>query len=108
MPPKKQNPLLAQYEAMLEKRYDNRLRVHRAFLLAAAVMAADDVFALNEDIAEQFQNTCVSNLKEIATKVLEDSGDDKDVEWSKKKVEDRLRSILGNERYEKYKGLYRF
>lgn len=53
MPPKKQNPLLAQFEAKLEARYDASLRVQRAFILAAAMMAANDVLGLGKGRAEK-------------------------------------------------------
>ena len=108
MPPKKQNPLLAAHEAMLQKRYDASLRVQRAFVLASAMMAANDVFGMGKGRAEKYQDTCINYLKEIAKTVLKDSEDDKDVEWSKAKVEQRLRQILGDELYEKHKHLYEF
>lgn len=108
MPPKKQNPLLAAHEAMLQKRYDASLRVQRAFVLAAAMMAANDVFGMGKGRAEPFQDTTINYLREIAKTVLRDSEADKDVVWSKAKVEQRLRQIMGDELYEKHKDLYQF
>ena len=108
MPPKKQNPLLAAYEAKLEAQYDARIRVQRAFMMAAFMMSANETLGMGKGRAENFQNTGIAHLKEIAKAVLEDSEADKDVVWSKAKVEQRLRQILGDELYEQYKHLYEF
>lgn len=108
MAPKKQNPLLAAHEAMLQKRYDASLKVQRAFVLAAAMMAANDIFGIGKGRAEPFQDTTINYLREIAKTVLRDSEDDDEVVWSKAKVEQRLRQIMGDELYEKSKHLYEF
>lgn len=93
---KKQNPLLAQYEALWERRYQSRL--HESIRLGedAMLIAADEVFGeISEEQAMELWRVYCDTLREIAKMVVDDSKDDPDTEWSRAKVDDRIRRIVG-------------
>lgn len=96
----KQNPLLAQYEALWERRYQARL--HESLRLGedALLIATDEVVGLTEKQAAELRRVYCDTLREIAKMVVEDSKDDPDTEWSRAKVDDRIRSIVGDSEFQ--------
>lgn len=95
-----QNPLLASYEAIWEARYTARLREALRIGEDANLIAADDVIGLTEEQANELKRIYRETVFEITKMVVEDSKDDRDVEWSRAKVDDRIRSIVGEKNFQ--------
>ncbi len=93
---KKQNPLLARYEAIWERRYQARLHESLRIGEDALLIAVDDVVGLTKEQAVELRCVYRDTLREIAKMVVGDSVDDPDTEWSRAKVDDRIRNIVGD------------
>lgn len=104
---KKQNPLLAQYEAIWERRY--QLRLHEALRICedANLIATEDVVGLTEEQALELRKVFRDTVREITKMVVEDSNDDPDTEWSRAKVDDRIRGLVGNDNFEPWETRHR-
>lgn len=96
---KKQNPLLAQLEAMYERQY--QVRLHEALRLSedAAVISADEAVGITEEQAVELRRLFRENLGEIVKLIIEDSNDDPDIVWTRAKVDRRLMEIEGKENF---------
>lgn len=104
---KKQNPLLAQYEAIWEARYMARLRETLRIGEDALLIAADDVVGVTEEQAVEMLRVYKETVIEIAQMVADDSTDDPEAVWSKTKVDDRIRGIVGDKDFEPWETRHR-
>ena len=74
---------------------------HRKFTMQwcsdAAILAANEVFQRRGDKIVEFHNAFVRFTNEIANMTLEDAKGDKTLEYTKSKVDGKLREILGKD-----------
>lgn len=99
---KKQNPLLASYEALWEARYTARLREALRICEDANLISTDDVVGLTEEQANELKRVFRETVREITKLIAEDSLDDPDVEWSRAKVDRRICGIVGEKNFQEW------
>lgn len=99
---KKQNPLLAQYEALWERRYQARLHESLRIGEDAVLIAADEVLGVTPEQAVSLRQAYKDTMMEIVKMVVDDSKDDPETEWSRAKVDDRIRSIVGDAEFQEW------
>lgn len=97
---KKQNPLLAAHERMLEERYLVRLRETLRIGEDAVLIAAEDVVSVTQEQAVELLRVYKDTVMEIARMVADDSQDDPDIEWSRTKIDERILGIVGDQNFE--------
>lgn len=114
----KQNPMLAKIEAKYAQEYEMKLAIAKAqYVLQlqialqqcsdAALMAIDDVFDVNAYSAEKFGKAHIGYMNEISHMVAVEDADDPEFEWTKAKVDERLRKIVGEENFVPWEERYR-
>ena len=99
---KKQNPLLAAYEAKLEAQYQVRLKHNSEIGLLALIIAADDKEI--PDVGGLLFRFLEVKIK-IAEDIVTDSKDDKDLTYTRCDLARRVKQVLGEEDWERFKGL---
>ena len=106
----RQNPMLAKIEAkyaaeyemklaLAEASYRERLNIALQQASDAALMAADDVFDVNEYSAKKFHEAHIRYVNEIARMIVEDDADDEEMVWTKATVDKRLLQIVGKDNF---------
>lgn len=95
---KKQNPVLAAYEAKLEAQYQRKLTVTMQMCFDVAVITANDVFKMGAGRAKQFEQKYSENYAKICAMMIEDESDP-DLEYSRAKIDERLLAIVGEENF---------
>lgn len=100
---KKQNPLLASYERMLEKQYQIKLHAALSYGLIAGIFAANEVFQRGPGRGEKYQNAYRVWLGKMMRTIIEDSQADADLVYSRHQIREKLKEILGPEVFEKYR-----
>lgn len=65
----------------------------------AALMAADDVFDVNEYSAEKFHLAHIHYVNKISHMAVVEDAEDKDMEWTKATVDRRLLQIVGKNNF---------
>ena len=95
---KKQNPVLAAYEAKLEAQYRRKLSVTMQMCFDVAVITANDVFKMGAGRAKQFEQKYSENYAKICAMLLEDESDP-DLVYSREKIDERLKMIVGEENF---------
>lgn len=103
---KKQNPLLAKYEAALEARYQRRLKIGMQIGLDAAMIAANEVLGLGAGRAERFVAEYIRTVNEIAGLFVGDGSADPAMDYSKEVLDRRLRQICGADKFESWERRY--
>lgn len=95
---KKQNPILAAHEAKLEARYRRKLDVMMQMCFDVAVITANDVFKMGAGRAPVFEQKYTENYAKICAMLIEDECDP-DLEYSRAKIDERLKEIVGAENF---------
>ena len=95
----KQNPLLASYEAKLEARYRAQLAMAMQTGLDAGMIAANEVLGMGAGRAEKFRSAYIETVNKIMNMIVVDDKDDPNFEWTKAKVDERIRKIVGEENF---------
>lgn len=114
----KPNPMLAKIEAKYATEYAILLEQARARYLRqldialqqssdAAMMAIDDVFDVNPYSAEKFHVAHVKYVNEMASLLLEDYEDDKEMIHTKTDIDRRLKQIVGEDNFVPFEERYR-
>ena len=87
------------YLARQQARQAAEIKRHRLFSMQwcadAAILAAHDVFQRKGEKLVEFHNAFVKYANEIAEMTLADAKDDKSIEYTKGKVDGRLKELLG-------------
>ena len=94
--PKKQNPILAAYEAKLEARYRRKLHIANQMGLDAALIAANEVLGLGPGRAQKFGEAYINTINEMARMISDDGQDDPRLDWSTATIDKRLSAIMGD------------
>ena len=79
--------------------YQRMLRMGMQQSHDAALMAADDVFDVNEYSAEKFSNSHIYYVNTISHMVVVEDKDDPNLEWTKDTVDRRLLQIVGKKNF---------
>lgn len=102
------NPLLAQYKAILDAKYQAQLRIAMQIGLDAGMIAANDVLGMGAGRAEKFKNAYVETVNEMMHMIVVEDKEDPDFEWTKAKVDTRIKQIVGEQNFipweERYNG----
>lgn len=87
------------------------IKLHRLFTMQwcadAAILAANEVFQRKGEKLVEFHNAFIKYANEIAEMTLADAKDDKNIDYTKGKVDGRLKEILG-EAFEPWETRYDF
>jgi hypothetical protein len=105
---KKQNPLLAAFEAKLEANYKQRLEINNEMDLIAFMKTVHEELGVGKGRALKVFNAYRANKREIAEKIREDYGPDKDtgdkqILHTKSSYAKLLKRIFGPESWQKVK-----
>ncbi len=95
---KKQNPILEAHEAKLAARYKRKLNVTMQMCFDVAVITANDVFKMGAGRAKVFEQKYTENYAKICAMLIEDECDP-DLEYSRAKIDERLKAIVGDENF---------
>jgi len=104
---RKPNPLLAQFEAKLEAQYKKKLHIMQQLGLDAATISANEILQCGTGRAPAFRNRYVEVVNEIARMIVEDSEGDPDILWTKAKLDERIKAIVGEENFVPWDERYR-
>ena len=104
---KEQNHLLAQHQAIYEERYKKQIAIAMQMGLDAAMIAASDVLQMGPGRAERFRTAYISAVNEIAHMTVVEDKDDPNMEWTKAKVDERIKRIVGSENFVPWDERYR-
>lgn len=89
------------YLARMQAQKAADISFHRKFTMQwnadAAILAANEVFQRKGKKIVEFYNAFVRYSHEIAKMTLDDAKDDKTIEYTKAKVDARLKEILGED-----------
>lgn len=102
---KKPNPVLAAYEAKLKAEYQRRLTVTMQMCFDVAVITANDVFQMGAGRAKIFEQKYTENYAKICAMLLEDECDP-DLVYSRAKIDERLKAIVGEENFAEWDERY--
>ena len=94
----KQNSLLAEFEAKLEARYRRKLATTMQMCFDVAVVTANDVFKMGETRAPVFEKQYSENYAKMCAMLLQDENDP-ELEYSRTKIDERLRKIVGEKNF---------
>jgi hypothetical protein len=100
---KKQNPILAQFEAMKEAQFKERMAIHTEINLLSLIIAADD-----EELADVggLLMRYIQVKMKLAEDIVEDSKDDPSLVYTKADVARRVKSVLSREDWERFRELF--
>ena len=89
------NPMLAKIQA----HYERRLAFSRSFTVQQCVdmmmIAAHDVFGFGPDRLNKLEKAFYDVFREYAKMTIDDAKDDKEIEYTKGKVDAKLEQIMG-------------
>lgn len=103
---KKQNPVLAAFEAKKEKEFQGRLACNSELNMMATLIAGNDLGFLGTKRADLLLEKMVEVKMQIADNILVDCEDDKTMEYTKADLARRLQQILGADGWDRCKGLF--
>ena len=106
MPKNKQNPVLAAFQAKLEKEFSGRLACNSEINMIATLIAGNDLGFLSEKRADLLLARLVEVKMEIADELINDSRDDKALEHTKAVLARRIKQILGDDGWSRCKQLF--
>lgn len=101
---KKQNPLLAQFEAKLEAQHKQRLAIQTEIDLMATIIAANNELKVGQGRAGFFLAEVLDVKMQIAKEIIGE--DDPELLYTKHQLATRLKQIFSKEDWERYKVLF--
>ena len=103
----KQNPLLAKYQAMYEAKFQVQLQIAMQMGLDAGMIAANETLGMGAGRADKFRTAYIEAINQMTHMTVVDDKDDPEFLWTKAKIDDRIRKIVGEENFipweERYK-----
>lgn len=108
---KKQNPLLDQFEAMLNAKYKQKLEINSEFDYIAFMKTVHEELGVGPGRAGRVFNAFLANKIELAEDINEDYGPDKEngdkqILYTKKKYAYILRGIFSKEDWMKHRVMF--
>ena len=95
-----QNPILAEYKAMLEAQYRRKLDIAVQMGLDAGLMAANAVLKLGPGRSPEYTVEYITAMNEMSRLLVEDSKDDPDLVYSRELIDRRIKGIVGPENFQ--------
>lgn len=99
----KGNPMLERLEAKYEAKYRARFQTQMNILLQmgqdAATIAAHDVLGMGPGRAVAFTVAYREAMNEMANLAVEDAKEDKELWYSKAKLDEKIKAIVGEENF---------
>lgn len=106
----KQSIMLARREAAisakLKAEYDAQLNIALQMGLDAATIAANEVLGMGKGRAKDFLTKYIETYNLFARMITEDSKDDPNIDWSTAKIDQRIKSIVGDEAFRPWEERY--
>jgi hypothetical protein len=102
----KPNAMLAKRDALLLAGYQKQLDIALQMGLDAAMIAANLVFQLGKGRAADFGAAYMQAIHEISELTIEDSKDDPELVYSREKLDQKIKAIVGDENFEPYEERY--
>lgn len=102
----KPNAMLAKRDALLLAGYQRQLDIALQMGLDAAMMAANLVFQMGKGRAADFGAAYMQAIHEISKLTIEDSKDDPELVYSREKLDQRIKSIVGEDNFEPWEERY--
>lgn len=103
---KKQNPVLAAFEAKKEAEFMGRLACNTEMNLIAMLIAGNDLGFIGEKRADLLLAKHIEVKMQLADDLVEDAKDDKTLEYTKANLARRLKQILGPDGWNRCKKLF--
>jgi hypothetical protein len=103
---KKQNPLLAAFEAKKEAEFRGRLACNTEINMMAMLIAGNNLGFVAEKRADLLLVEHVETKMKIADELLRDAEADKDLEYTKADLARRLKQILGPDGWARCRELF--
>ncbi len=104
---KKPNPLLAKYEAMFEAKFRAQLQIAMQMGLDAGMIAANEVLQMGAGRAGKFQKAYIETVNEISRMTVDDAKADPEFVWTKAKVDERIKKIVGEDKFVPWEERYK-
>lgn len=101
---KKQNPLLAAYEAKFEAEFQQRLSIHSEIDLISDLIAANNELKVGAGRAGFFLAEKIDVKMQIAEEIIRE--DDPELLYTKHNLAKRLKQILGKDNWMKYRHFF--
>lgn len=92
----KKNAYLAQIQAHVNEQMHFQRKFTTQWCADAAILAANEVFGRRGEKLVEFNNAFVRISHEIADMTLDDARDDRSLEYTKAKLDARLKELLGD------------
>ena len=99
----KKNPILEAFEAKLEAQYQLRLAHNSEISMLGLIISADDEGI--EDVGGLLFRYIETKMQ-IAKDIVSDSKDDKTLTYTRADIARRVKSVLGEEDWERFKELF--
>lgn len=103
---KKQNPVLAAFEAKKEAEFKGRLACNTELNMMATLIAGNDLGFVSTGRADLLLERLVEVKMQLAADLIADAKDDKDLEHTKATLARRMRQILGPDAWRRCQGLF--
>lgn len=103
---KKQNPILAAFEAKKEAEFRGRLACNSELNMMAALIAGNDLGFIGTKRADLLLEQMVEVKMKLADDLVEDAEADKTLEYTKADLARRLQQILGPDGWNRCKTLF--
>ena len=103
---KKQNPLLAAFEAKKEAEFMGRLACNTEINLIAMLIAGNDLGFLAEKRADLLLAEVIETKIQIADQLVADAADDASMAYTKAVLARRVKQILGPDGWNRCKQLF--
>lgn len=105
-PKRPENAMLAKRDAAIYAGYRQQLDVALQMGLDAAIIAANKVLQLGKGRAPEFGKEYMEAINAIAKQIVNDSKDDKDCVYSREKLDQTIKAIVGEENFAPWEERY--
>ena len=99
MAKRKQNAFLARRDAAIYADYQQQLDMALQMGLDAALIAANKVLQLGKGRAAEFGKEYMEAINNIAQQIVKDSKDDKECVYSREKLDQTIKAIVGEDNF---------
>ena len=104
----KYNPVLAAFEAKKEREFQGRLACNSEVGIMAALIAGNNLGFIANKRADLFLEEIIAVKMKIAESLLQDSKDDKTLEYTRADLARSVKKILGDEGWGRCKHMFPF
>ena len=102
----KPNAMLYRIEAKYNSMFHAKMDMLMQMGQDAAMMAAHDVLGMGPGRAEKFCVAYIEAMNGMARMVVEEQRDDKEFVYAKAKIDEKIRSIVGDKNFVPWEGRY--